>query len=224
MPGFSPQGDRIAFTRYEPNQGVWLMSSEGPEKELLLVAADGWSGRWSPDGKRIGYITYGDNPNLIVVDVAKGEVTSLFEKDKCPYRSFLWNFAWSPDGRRIAFKGQRVSDGRFEFGIVDARGSRYGLTTRYLGEVFNITWGPEPNRILFSAAAKSRGGRIQIHTLDPDTKDQPALLPGQDPMRRNNLGVLSPDGKKLLTLSRRPIPSVTSGKAPTKPVSAAQAK
>jgi TolB protein len=208
MPSFSPGGDRIAFTRYDPFRGVWLMSSEGPAKELVLIAADGWSARWSPDGKQIAYILFGDNPNLVVFDLVKGEPTLLFEKEKCPYRSFLWNFAWSPDGGRIAFKGQRASDGRFELGIVDVRGAQHGLVTRHLGETFNITWGPDSKQILFSQASRARGGRMQLFTLDADTQDPPVLLPGQDPMRRNTLGTLSPDGMKLLMLSLKPAPAI----------------
>src|SRR5262245_48664356 len=36
MPSFSPRHNRIAFSRYEPNYGVWVMSIDGPEKELVL--------------------------------------------------------------------------------------------------------------------------------------------------------------------------------------------
>src|SRR5687768_11947942 len=37
MPSFSPRGQRIAFSRYTPNRGVWVTSTEGPEKELVLL-------------------------------------------------------------------------------------------------------------------------------------------------------------------------------------------
>jgi hypothetical protein len=42
MPSFSPRRQRIAFSRYSPNYGVWVMSSEGPDKELVLLDETGW--------------------------------------------------------------------------------------------------------------------------------------------------------------------------------------
>src|SRR5688500_16682397 len=47
MPSFSPRHNRIAFSRYSPNYGVWVMSSEGPDKELVLLDESGWSADWS---------------------------------------------------------------------------------------------------------------------------------------------------------------------------------
>ena len=51
MPSFSSDGQRIAFSRHKPNQGVWTMNLDGTEK--VLLDPKGWCARWSPDGRRI---------------------------------------------------------------------------------------------------------------------------------------------------------------------------
>ena len=43
-----------------------------------------------------------------------------------------------------------------------------------------------------------------IYTLDPDGKDEPERLPGQDPARSNTAGAYSPDGKKLVMVCSKP--------------------
>jgi TolB protein len=203
MPSFSPQGDRLAFRRVDPNKGIWVMSSEGPEKDLIPIAADGWNPRWSPAGETLVYITYGDSPNLVVFDLTHKTRTPLFEQTTCPYSSFLWNVAWSPDGRRIAFKGRRIKDGKWELGLVDARGASFGVITRLPTEVWGITWCGDCNRIFFGMWTPANGGGVQLFSLSPDKNDPPRALPGHDPTRRNSLLVHSPDGKKMLMVSAK---------------------
>lgn len=203
MPTFSPRGDRIVFRRAGANKGIWVMSSEGPEKELLSIAPEGWNPRWSPVDERVVYITYGENQNLVVFDLAEKKRTPLFEQNQCPYSSFLWNVAWSPDGKKIAFKGRRHSDEKWELGIVDARGAAQGLVTRLPTEVWNITWCGECNRIFFGMWTPARGGGVQLFSLNPDNKEPPRTLSGLDPARRNSLALHSPDGKKLLMVSAK---------------------
>jgi TolB protein len=205
MPSFSPRHQRIAFSRYHPNNGVWVMSIEGPEKELILLDEKGWGADWSPDGKRIAYALYEDTgSNFAVFDVVEGERTLLFEEGKSPYSNFHWNFAWSPDGRYIAFKGQRVDNEKFELVICDARGAKHGLITRVDGEVTpNIGWSHDSKRVLFSQKTASRANRVQLYAADADNKEPPHLLAGQDPLRANVSAAISPDGSKLLVVSRK---------------------
>jgi TolB protein len=206
MPSFSPRHRRIAFSRYEPNIGVWVMSVEGPEKELVLLDEEGWSARWSPDGTRILY-TVGeeDRSNLVVYDLIEGVRIPLFEAGKSPYLSFFWNFSWSPDGRRIAFKGERIDNEKLEVGIVDARGAKYGLVSRHeSNQIANIAWTHDSKRVLFAQQSPAQKNRMQVFTLDAQSMDPPVALPNQDVERGNSGAVESPDGKRLLMVSRKP--------------------
>jgi Tol biopolymer transport system component len=203
VPSFSPRGDRIVFRRVDPNKGIWVMSSEGPEKELLSIAPDGWNPRWSPVDQRVAYITYGANPNLVVFDLVEKKRTPLFEQSQCPYSSFLWNVAWSPDGTKIAFKGMRVTDGKWELGIIDARGAAQGLVTRLSAEVWGITWCGDCNRLFFGMWTPARGGGVQLFSLNPNNKEPPRAVTGLDPGRRNGSALHSRDGKKLIMVSAK---------------------
>lgn len=215
-PSFSPDGKRIAFRRVAPSKGVWIRSSAADEREpsgkqlagkdLTSVAPEGWNPRWSPAGEQVAYIAYGSAPNLVVFDVGRQTKTPLFEPETSPYRSFLWNITWSPDGKRLAFRGQRVSDGKWELAIVDARGASFGLTTRLQTEVSGLNWGSDSNRIFIGLWTPNRAGGMQIYSLSPDNKDRPQILQHQESARLNSLAVHSPDGKQLLMVSRKPPP------------------
>jgi TolB protein len=209
MPSFSPRHNRIAYSRQQPNYGVWVMSSEGPEKEMVHVDEHGWGADWSPDGKQIVFALYDDKgSNLAIYDIVEGEHILLFEEGKSPYSNFFWNFSWSPDGRRIAFKAQRADNEKLELVIVDARGAKHGLVTRLEGEVTpNVTWSRDSKRLLFSQKTASRNNRVQLYTADADSNEAPQLFAGQDPLRANTFAVPSPDGKQLLVVSRKPPPA-----------------
>src|SRR5207249_1632333 len=118
-------------------------------------------------------------PNLIVADIVEGTREPLFDAANARYRSFYWNFKWSPDGRKIAFKGLRT-DGQIEIAIVDARGAKHGLVTRFVGQVNNaIAYRPDGRRLLIGYRTAGPGTPIQLCELDPDTDDPPERLPGQ---------------------------------------------
>jgi len=208
LPSFSPRAKRIVFSRFKPNPGVWVMSSEGPEAELVQLDPEGWAAVWSPDGRQIAYtVPEGKPANLFVFDLVEGRKIALFEEGKVPYKSFGWYFSWSPDSRRIAFKGKRNGSDQQEIGIVDARGAAHGLVTRYETKIiWNLSWSSDSNRILFAQPVVKLNNRNQIWWMNADTRDEPVLLAGQDSERGNSAAVISPDGKRLLMISRKPTP------------------
>lgn len=211
MPSFSPRANRIAYSRYNANQGVWVMSIAGPDKEPVLLDNQGWGADWSPNGRRIVYTTYGGAggpaANLVVYDLVEGTRKPLFDAATARYRSFFWNFTWSPDGRKIVFKGER-DDGKIEMGIVDARGAKHGLVTRFVGNVMaNFAYRPDGKRVLFSYQKDGPAFPMQLYAVDPNTQDPPELLAGQDPARPNTAAAFSPDGKRLAIVSGKPGPA-----------------
>lgn len=217
FPSFSPQHQRIVFTRYAPNPGVWVMSIEGPEKELVQLDKGFGAGRWSPDGRKIAYTTTRENGiNLYVFDLIEGDEYTIFEEGKCPYTSFYRNITWSPDGTKIAFRGQRRGKQTMEVAIVDARGTQHGFTTRYEAKtLYTVQWNHDGTRILF-AQPTAGGSRVQLFWVDVNDDKPPELLPGQDATRGNSNGIISPDGKKMLMVSRKPVVELAKDKAKKK--------
>ena len=190
MPSFSPRHNRIAFCRYTPNYGIWVMSVEGPEKELVLLDETGWVRRVVArrQANRL-YGQHGNAANLMVFDLVEGVKFPLFEEGASPYVTLFWNFCWSPDGKSIVVKGQRTN-GKFEVAVVDARGAKHGHIVRLEADTPpNYNWSHDSKHILFTQRTAERGNRLQLYLMDPATKEAPQLLPGQDPERINAAAV-----------------------------------
>lgn len=207
IPSFSPRHQRLAFTRYQANHGIWVMSSAGPEAELVQIDKGYGAAKWSPDGRRIAYTTTRNNEvNLYLYDLIEGDEMPLFEEGQSPYSSFFRNIAWSPDGRQIAFKGQRVDSQTVEVALVDARGARHGHTVRYESKtLYNVSWNHDGSRLYFAQETPTRNNRVQLYSLVANDMSPPEILPGQDPNRANSAAAISPDGKQLLSVSRKPV-------------------
>lgn len=207
MPSFSPAAKRMTLSRYSPNQGVWVTSVDGPEKELVLLDEAGWGADWSPDGTRIAYTTStGNGANFVIFNLIEGERQYLFPEENSPYQTLFWSFTWSPDSKRIVFKGID-RDNKHVVGIVDARGSEFGLETRLERQVWaTFDWSPDGGRILFIQNSAERK-LPQLFALDPNSQKSPELLSGQNPAFATVASAHSPDGKKLAISSRQPPPT-----------------
>lgn len=54
-PAWSPDGTRIAFTRWSGQQGVYVMNADGADVRLVHERAGAKSPTWSPDGTKIAF-------------------------------------------------------------------------------------------------------------------------------------------------------------------------
>ena len=80
-PETSPDGKLVLFTSYHGRQWkqLWVTTPNGAAPlPLTFGEFDRWNARWSPDGKRVAYISneHG-NTNLIVQDVAGGAAIQI---------------------------------------------------------------------------------------------------------------------------------------------------
>jgi dipeptidyl aminopeptidase/acylaminoacyl peptidase len=106
-PDISPDGSQIVFTRgwidtmKDQSQGnLWLVGANGDRpRELTQGAWRDSDAVWSPDGKRIAFIsTRSGTPQIHVMWSDTREVTQLTHLDYTPSA-----LRWSPDSRHIAF-------------------------------------------------------------------------------------------------------------------------
>ncbi len=106
-PAISPDGKQIIFTRtwvdkmndrYSSN--LWIVDVEGKRvRELTHGNWRDFSPVWSPDGKRIAFLSERDGSTQIhVMWIDTREVAQLTHLERAPS-----NIVWSPDGKKIAF-------------------------------------------------------------------------------------------------------------------------
>ena len=106
-PEISPDGRQIVFTRtwvdkvkdqYRSN--LWIVDVDGSRvRELTSGARNDSSPVWSPDGKRIAFLSDRDGTNqLHVMWLDTREVAQLTHLEQAPN-----GIKWSPDGKQIAF-------------------------------------------------------------------------------------------------------------------------
>ena len=98
QPAWSPDGQRIAYTRQVGAQpGIWIIGAAGQNPTRLTNSEADSDPTWSPDGQRIAFQGGFRNPQgIYVVDSAGGTPTLI------PGTAGFVRPSWSPDGRRIA--------------------------------------------------------------------------------------------------------------------------
>jgi TolB protein len=100
------------------NFDIWVMSVAGDELKQLTIDPEYDSDpRWSPDGKKISFVSGRDgNFEIYVMNPDGSDQTDL---TRSPYAD--GGAAWSPDARSIVFASQRGSDHEDIF-LMDADG------------------------------------------------------------------------------------------------------
>ncbi|MFO7733899.1 MAG: S9 family peptidase [Candidatus Aminicenantes bacterium] len=106
-PAISPDGRQILFTRGwvdkvndQSRSNLWIADVDGKRvRELTHGDWRDFSPAWSPDGKKIAYLSDRDKTTQIhVLWVETKEVAQLTRLERAPQ-----GLAWSPDGRALAF-------------------------------------------------------------------------------------------------------------------------
>jgi TolB protein len=137
---------------------------------------------WSPDGRRIAFVSRRDGKALYVMN-ADGSGLRIVARVRQ-----LATPAWSPDGRRIAFQGGRDDHSGAVY-VVNADGSGQ----RTLARRGNApAWSPDGRRIAFESTSK-------LYVVNADGTGSRTLtrLPSGQPRSL----AWSPDGRKLAFLS-----------------------
>lgn len=105
-PHASPDGKWIAFNLATPDMAanrsasnIWLISATGANAKALTSSGHDSAPRWSPDGKRIAFISSRDGETQIYfIAVEGGEATRLTN-----IAGGVDSFLWAPDGKSLAF-------------------------------------------------------------------------------------------------------------------------
>lgn len=137
---WSPEGDRLVYTRRRPDGGgvLVVVFGDGSERRRLTDVEDyAYAPEWSPDGSEIAFSLLVDvadfETRLAVVDVATKERRLLTDVEIGGLSP-----KWSPDGDRIAFLG--FHDGNQEIDVVGRDGTGRERLTESRGDEGSFDW------------------------------------------------------------------------------------
>jgi Tol biopolymer transport system component len=178
---------------------IWTVKSDGSRLHQLTTFAGNSSPAWSPDGRRIAY----DSGREIYVMNADGTQNRRLTRTAGSRSNYSGDPRWSPDGKKIVYVYSPISDGD-RIRIMDADGSHVH-TLRFRADddnEFLPDWAPDGSRIAFVSDKPLGNGltRLTVYTVNTDGTGLRKIM---NPSEIHSIR-WSPDGRKLLVLTRFP--------------------
>lgn len=188
-PAWSPDGERIAFTRASgpvvgdliENLGIYVMNADGSgvhqitQKEEPALGEDS-DPQWSPDGRTIVFQRFNVRGSLPEDGVALWTVNPINERE---HRVTPWDLRagdtpdWSPDGRRILFHSNVAGPSTVSANLYTIRPNGTGLEQltfaqdgdpQYLGSSYS----PDGTMITFGRRPATGGTNADVFVMRVD--------------------------------------------------------
>ncbi len=218
-PAWSPDGTKVAFTRWRDPRGLYVIDEDGSNETLLFgwVAAKGPA--WSPDGSRIAFTRwYGGLDSDTEVCFRGGcrtlsadrwwklgvvRLEDLYFHDLRCYPHSL-SPTWSPDGSVIAYDsdfGIHLTNEEGTIGDVTDDRSLFAISTD--GRDISPVWSPDGTKIAFGF---SQHDHWEIYVMNADGANRVRLTqeePFADPPPNNVSPAWSPDGRHIAFFTDR---------------------
>ena len=146
--------DSQLISRYK----LMLADSDGANEKILLSSSEPIiSPSWSPDGKRVAYVSFETGiAKVFIQEIASGKRAAVLSKD-----TQISSPSWSPDGKYLSLT--LYQDGNAEIYILRLRDRTLTRMTNQFAIDTESSWSPRGNKILFTSG---RSGSPQIYELD----------------------------------------------------------
>jgi TolB protein len=168
-PAISPDGRTVAFTRNVEETAsqtdLYVMPFEGGRAMRVSVARGSinLAPSWSPDGRRLTFVSDRSGRNEIYISDADGTNVSLLTADAFGERNNRTDPSWSPDGRLVAYSS--LIGGRRQILTVSLRDRSVSQVTSE-GQNDTPAWAPDGRHLVFSS---TRSGTEQLWVVDVET-------------------------------------------------------
>jgi acylaminoacyl-peptidase len=195
-PHISPDGKKVVYVRNfmdvmkdRRRSNLWVVTVDGADHRPLTAGKHGdHSPRWSPDGKRLAYVSdSGGSPQLYCRWMDTGQTAKLTDATTAP-----GNPSWSPDGKFIAFT-LPVSDPDPAFVELPAKpeGAEWAASPKVI------------RRVMYRAdgAGYLKDEHVQVFVVPADGGAPRQLTDG--PFHHHGPLCWTPDGKSLIFSANR---------------------
>lgn len=160
------------------------------EKLILRSKQPIMSPSWSPDGRKLAYVSFEKRRSQIYIQdlySQKRELMTSFPK-------INGSPSWSPDGKSLAIVLSK--DGQPEIYTLDTQSKALRRITNNRAIDTEPSWSPDGQSLIFSS---TRGGQAQIYQVDLSSEATKRLTWEGE---LNLGGTITPDGASLVLVSR----------------------
>lgn len=187
----SPLGRIVAFTRKTPAGSGLFLSSIDDFRPVALVDTEASCGlpEWSPDGREIAFVSYGDNgPELRAITIKDKRQRTIARF----LEGSVGSLQWSRSGEYIAFTSSHR--GTLDLYVIKHDGTGLLRLTSGPERDFQPRWSPDDRTILFFSLMRPAGGPWEMRTIKSDGTGLRRTGPDAE---RNAHGAWSPDGSAI---------------------------
>ena len=149
---------KILYVTENKNFNLMVADADGSNEQILLKSNDPIiSPAWSPDSKKVAYVSFETGmAKVYIQDIATGERELAIENS-----SQISSPSWSPDGKFLSLT--MFQDGNAEIYILNLKNRNLTRLTNHFSIDTESSWSPKGSKIMFTSG---RSGSPQLYEID----------------------------------------------------------
>ena len=149
---------KILYVTENKNFNLMVADADGSNEQILLKSNDPIiSPAWSPDSKKVAYVSFETGmAKVYIQDTATGERELAIENS-----SQISSPSWSPDGKFLSLT--MYQDGNAEIYILNLKNRNLTRLTNHFSIDTESSWSPKGSKIMFTSG---RSGSPQLYEID----------------------------------------------------------
>ena len=149
---------KILYVTENKNFNLMVADADGSNEQILLKSNDPIiSPAWSPDSKKVAYVSFETGmAKVYIQDIATGERELAIENS-----SQISSPSWWPDGKFLSLT--MYQDGNAEIYILNLKNRNLTRLTNHFSIDTESSWSPKGSKIMFTSG---RSGSPQLYEID----------------------------------------------------------